>query len=157
MENFKIIASGHACTELVVETNHLRKYLGENGLHEITNEQNADVILVSTCSFNQEFEDEAYANLSKAVSSKKDGTKIIVSGCFPAIAPERFNSFKNVVAIPPLNMEKIEDIIPSRVAMKDVLPNTVNLNDYLKDEKFIKAIKLKTFSLKLKYWECLAT
>ena len=72
METFKIVASAHSCTELIVETNQLRKYMEKNNLKEVDDQSKADVILVATCAFNQQYEDEFFEHLPEAMAGKKD-------------------------------------------------------------------------------------
>ncbi|HLE12178.1 MAG: hypothetical protein A2504_13595 [Bdellovibrionales bacterium RIFOXYD12_FULL_39_22] len=148
MKTFCVVPSAHACTELVVETNQLRTYMKAANFEEIDNKlkSDAEYILVATCAFNQEFENEAFANITSAIKQKRADAKVIVSGCYPKIAPLTYKSFANeTVDIPPLNMKKIETIVPAKVAFNETIPNTVNLHEYLKDRVFAKGIKLKNF------------
>ncbi len=143
METFSIVASGHSCTELIVETNQLRNYLTKSHLQEIENPEKADVVLVSTCSFNQQYEDEAYENITHTLATKQKDSKVLVSGCYPKIAPLTFKKFKDIHAIPPREMEKVEKFVPSDVKIRDILPNSVNMSEYLVSDTFKLGIKLK--------------
>ncbi|MFZ2958225.1 MAG: radical SAM protein [Candidatus Ozemobacteraceae bacterium] len=143
MKTFCIVASAHTCTELIVETNQLRNYLEKNEFTEIDQKEDADIILVSTCSFNQQYEDEAYKNISESRSGKKKDAKVIVSGCYPKIAPLIFKEFPDVIDIPPLNMEKIEKVIPPKVSFRDSVTNSVNEHEYVKNPTFVTGMKLK--------------
>ncbi|HNV69011.1 MAG TPA: radical SAM protein [Candidatus Ozemobacteraceae bacterium] len=144
MNTFFIVTSAHACTELIVETNQLRDYLVKNDFTEVGRREEADLILVSTCSFNQQYEDEAYRNITESRTNRKPGAQVIVSGCYPKIAPHVFKEFPDVVDIPPLNMEKIETIIaPKRTSFRDSVTNSVNDHEYLKSSTFMVGRRLK--------------
>jgi len=153
MQTFHIIPSAHACTELIVETNHLRKYLEQADLHEVGAVDEADVILVATCSFNQEFEDEAYGNIRRSIDGRKPGARVLVSGCYPRIAPKVFETLKaDVTDIPPLDMRKIESVIPSKYALAEVMPNAIDMHEMAKSKVFMLGNRLKRFFRRLDGW-----
>mgnify|MGYP001564759485 CR=1 FL=1 len=149
MKTFCIVPSAHACTELVVETNQLRNYMEKNDYTEIEQKENADVVLISTCSFNQQYEDEAHKNIVEARNVKRKDVQIIVSGCYPKIAPLVFKNFPDVIDIPPLDMEKIEKVIPPKIRFRESVTNSINEHEYVKDKIFSTGFKIKGFVQKL--------
>jgi MiaB/RimO family radical SAM methylthiotransferase len=149
MKTFTIVPSAHACTELVVETNQLRNYMEKNDYSEVHQRDEADVIFISTCSFNQQYEDEAYKNIVEARSGKKPGAQVIVSGCYPKIAPLVFKEFPDVIDIPPLNMEKIETVVPPKVSFRDSVTNSMNEQEYVRSSTFLFGKKMKNAVTKI--------
>ncbi len=153
MNTFHIVTSAHACTELIVETNQLRDYLVKNDFTEVQRLEDADLILVSTCSFNQQYEDEAYRNIVESRAGRKPGARVIVSGCYPKIAPKVFKEFSDVVDIPPLDMEKIEKVIPpTRTSFRDSVTNSVNDHEYLKSQTFMVGRRIKNAVTRLQQY-----
>lgn len=152
MKTFCIVPSAHACTELIVETNQLRNYMEKNDYTEVKQREDADIVLVSTCSFNQRYEDEAHQNIVDSRNKKKSGAKVLVSGCYPKIAPLVFKDFSDVIDIPPLDMEKIEQVIPPKVPFRESVTNSVSENEILKDNTFAVGVKIKGFVQKLQQY-----
>ena len=149
IKTFYILPSAHVCTEMILETNLLRSYFNQNGLLEVTEKEKADLVMVATCAFNQEYEDESYDNIKKCLEIKDLKEKIVVSGCYPKIAPRRFKELEGTVQIPPLNLAKVEKIVPPTVKLEDVKINTVNLHDYENSDLFMFGVKMKKFFAKL--------
>ena len=149
MDNFFIIHSAHPCTELILDINQVRGYLELCGLRETSDISSADYIFVTTCAFNQQYENDAVASINTALSSKKNGARVIVSGCLSKINPELFKTFSGVESLAPSETEKIEEIIPSEYRVRDVAANTVSVEEYSKNKMFTAGIRLKSFFQKI--------
>ena len=69
-------------------TTRLSNFFRENGRELVTDPENADTIVITTCGFDQAREDESKALVDRYLR-KYDGAKeIIVSGCLTSIHPE---------------------------------------------------------------------
>lgn len=76
----KIALLNHGCAKNLVDAELMLGALAQNG-HEITlDENNADVVIVNTCSFIHDAEAESVQTILQMIN---DGKKVIVTGCLP--------------------------------------------------------------------------
>ncbi len=140
---FHIVNSAHPCTELVLDITLIRRYLLAAG-HFITDDISAaDTVIISTCAFNCEYENDALEKIERAKSAAKKGARIIVSGCLSKINPELFNSIEGVTALPPSETGEIENIFPSETPVKNISANIIAVSEYSQNRMFMAGIRLK--------------
>jgi tRNA A37 methylthiotransferase MiaB len=160
LKSYYIINSSHPCTEIVLEVNQLKSYFTKGGYTESPSLSSADLIVVSTCAFNNQYETNAVESIHKALAQKAVHARIIVSGCLSKINPKLFAELREkykVEDLPPRNMEKIEQLVPltssgidpKPLLISDIIPNFVTLDEYRANSEFMAGIKIKTFCQKL--------
>ncbi len=72
------------CSKNIVDGDKIVEYLNELGFKPIDNFDNADIIIVNTCTFIMEANEEAIATILEMAEYKKSGkcSTLVVSGCF---------------------------------------------------------------------------
>jgi len=143
MQRFAVIHSNHPCTELVLDVKQVIGYLIRAGFAETPEPADADVVIVSTCAFNQDYEDSAVASVERVKAMVKPDATILVTGCLSKINPERFALLGDVTALPPRDMATIEALFPAEVRLVDVPSNTVTVDEYESNRLFMLGIRLK--------------
>lgn len=78
-----------SCTSSRVYVKHYEEYMLAHGC-EITNKSTeADLLLVDTCAYNKQAEEESISKIKENKKSAKLDAKVIVCGCLAAINPQR--------------------------------------------------------------------
>ena len=90
----------------------IRSYLEINGYILVDRPEDADRILVGTCAFKKLEEDESVKRLRLL---RKYNSDIVVYGCLPDIAEERYREFADIPKIAPKEIEKIDQVFPGEV------------------------------------------
>jgi len=101
------------CSKNLVDSEVILGSLGEKGCSFTTSLEDADIIIVNTCSFIKEARRESHNVISKIVSQKSPFQKLIVCGCLPQL--ERRKLFARYPQIDALlgsaDFYKIDEII----------------------------------------------
>lgn len=94
----KLISLG--CPKNLVDSEVILGKLGERG-HSFTSWSNeADIIIINTCSFIKEARGEAYAVISRAIREKGISQRIVVCGCLPQLEKrELFHRYPEIDAL----------------------------------------------------------
>jgi tRNA A37 methylthiotransferase MiaB len=100
-----IYIESYGCTRRKLDVSKFHTYFTLNGYEIVQNPNKADVILITTCAFKYDEEEQSMNAIEKF--SKYD-KRIIVYGCLPAIAPSKYNSKYNYVNISPKNINDID-------------------------------------------------
>jgi len=101
----KIYIESHGCSRRKLDVSKFHKYFTLNGYTIVQEPSDADVLLITTCAFKYDEEEEslnAIGNLSKY------DKKTIVYGCLPVIAPTKYNSKYNYINIAPKDINEID-------------------------------------------------
>ncbi len=78
--NKKIALINHGCAKNLVDSELMLGLLCEKGYDVTLNENEADVVIVNTCSFIHDAEQESVQTILQMVN---DGKKVVVTGCLP--------------------------------------------------------------------------
>ncbi|MBQ1612919.1 MAG: 30S ribosomal protein S12 methylthiotransferase RimO, partial [Alphaproteobacteria bacterium] len=76
----KIALVNHGCAKNLVDSELMLGYLAQKGYEITLDENEADVVIVNTCSFIHDAEKESVRSILQIVDS---GKKVIVTGCLP--------------------------------------------------------------------------
>ena len=76
----KIALINNGCPKNLVDSELMLGILAQKGYKITLNEQEADIVIVNTCSFIQDAETESIDAILEMVNAKK---KVIVTGCLP--------------------------------------------------------------------------
>lgn len=93
------------CDRRQLDIEKIRRYLEANGYELVSDPAKADRILVSTCAFKEKEEKESVSRLR---SLRKYGGEILVYGCLPDIAGDRYPEFDDLPHVAPRDIETIE-------------------------------------------------
>ncbi len=132
MPKFFFICSTSPCMERRLDCQKIYDYLTTNNWHPIKNFTQADLIIISTCSFGK-FEDNGSIELIRYyLKNNSNFAKVIIAGCTPSINPDRLNQIGQFLTISPTSLNKLDEIIkakskfdciaePSRISASEVL------------------------------------
>lgn len=108
----KIYIEPAGCNRRQLDLKTIRSYLDSNGYILVDRPEDADKILVGTCAFKKLEEDESVKRLRLF---RKYDSDIVVYGCLPDIAEERYREFSDIPKIAPKEIEKIEQMFPGEI------------------------------------------
>jgi len=101
----KIYIESYGCTRRKLDVTRFHAYFVRNGHEIVESPAEADFILVTTCAFKREEEEHS---LSVLDSLKKYDAKVLVYGCLPEIAPEKYGNSYCFDYLSPKNIDDID-------------------------------------------------
>lgn len=107
----KVYVESAGCNRRQLDLKTIRSYLETNDYVLVDRPEDADTILVGTCAFKKLEEDESVNRLR---SLRKYDSEIVVYGCLPDIAEERYLEFADIPKIAPREIEKIDQYFPGK-------------------------------------------
>jgi len=134
----RIYVEEAGCKRRQLDIETIKKYLQANGHALVENPEDADRILVSTCAFKKKEEDDSVKRLR---FFRKFGREIVVFGCLPDIASDRYREFADFHKIAPREIEHIDryfdhDVVKYAEMSEENLVTRKNLN-------IVKSLKRK--------------
>lgn len=79
----KFFLASLGCAKNTVDSDSMRRLLGDSGYRQVERVEWADVLIVNTCGFIQPAREESYAVLSDLANRKRKGQVLIAAGCLP--------------------------------------------------------------------------
>ena len=110
-------------------TTQLSNFFTENSIELVNDPISADTIVITTCGFDQEREDESFTIIDSYVRKYGNTKEVIVSGCLSKINPDLFSA-GGVTLIGNKELEKFNDKFNAAKNILDVSGSSL-------DEKFI--------------------
>jgi threonylcarbamoyladenosine tRNA methylthiotransferase CDKAL1 len=146
----KIYIEPAGCNKRQLDLKTIRSYLDSNGYILVDRPEDADKILVGTCAFKKLEEDESVKRLRLL---RKYDSDIVVYGCLPDIAVERYREFSDIPKIAPKEIEKIEQMFPGEIKrfseIKD--DNLVGVNNNKVFKSIVKVLQIEPI-LDREFW-----
>lgn len=113
-----LVTTNADCIRRKLDAERLRVYLARNGFSSARKPERADLILFVTCSYKKNKEDECVERIRELGSH--DG-ELIVAGCLPEIAPDRFRREFKGRFVTTKTIQDIDRLFPHfDVKLKDV-------------------------------------
>ncbi|HEY3423780.1 MAG TPA: radical SAM protein [Negativicutes bacterium] len=153
----KIYIDGNGCARRKLDLAKFNQYFLLNGHDVIDKPNDADFILVTTCAFKKEEEDNSINTINRL---EKYNAKILVYGCLPEISPSRYNDSVKLEYLSPKKIDDIDKYFTnvkykfSDVKDVNVIPEEVKTTSWTKAaNKFINEFELtpKFISRTLKF------
>lgn len=117
-----------SCPRRGMESQKCDLYLRQNGYERTLSPPKADLILISTCGYVQNREDESVGILRTMVRENVSA-KIIAIGCLSKINPLRLDEISSVTALSPNELDKLDEIINAEIKYRDVPdPNFIDIS-----------------------------
>lgn len=112
LKTVSVISLG--CPKNRVDSEVILGELGKRGYHLTAFPEEANVIIINTCSFIEEAREESYNVIKKVSTQKKPIQKLIICGCLPQLLGEKlFDDFPAADAlIGSADFDKLPGIIP---------------------------------------------
>jgi len=125
-KSFYVLSPG-GCSRRAIETERIMNYLKLNNYSFAKNISKAGLIYINTCAFDKDMEDLGINVIEKVLGKKSKNCKIVVGGCLPKINKERFSKLGKIETISPRSLDKLDNIIDSKVKFKNTKdPNILN-------------------------------
>ncbi len=138
-----LYSTHHPCTENAMNLNLLRRTCGANGWKETKNPQEADYLVIATCGFSKEEEDQEINAIDELNKKKKNGARVIVTGCLPKINKNRVDKVFQGDYVETTNIEKFDEILDFDVKTTQFNNNYVSEDEYLSDPEIYSFVKVK--------------
>jgi MiaB/RimO family radical SAM methylthiotransferase len=100
-----VYIEGDGCNRRLLEVEKIKAYLEQNGYCLVNNPKTADYIVLSTCAFKKKEEDQS---VSKIRDFRKYDGEMLIYGCLPDIAPQRYKEFEKINHLAPKDLENID-------------------------------------------------
>lgn len=126
--NKKIALINHGCAKNLVDSELMLGLLAEKGYEITLDDNNADLVIVNTCSFIHDAEQESVQSILQMIN---DGKKVIVTGCLPqkykselkeaipeVCAMVGTSDFKDIVSIVEQVLNKNKDEYVAKISEK---------------------------------------
>jgi MiaB/RimO family radical SAM methylthiotransferase len=117
------------CEKRKLDTQRILNYLIKNEYEYTSVIPEADVIIFLTCGFIKKYEDWSITKMEKIYNQKSPFTKFIVGGCLPAINPERFQAYPDIIQIQARELEQLDIILKSPILMKNISDPNLTIFD----------------------------
>lgn len=124
------ICSTAACTERMLDCQKIYSYLIRNNWQSVKKVSNADLIIISTCSFGK-YEDDSSIDLIQHYLKKKSRlAKIIIAGCMPKINPIRLTRIAEFMTISPTDLCKLDNLLKPKIRFHNIEePNRIFISE----------------------------
>jgi tRNA A37 methylthiotransferase MiaB len=122
-----IWANSGGCPQNQLDAAHAISYLKANGYSVTGSCEEADMIFVNGCAYRESKEEESTNRIVELNRKRKPGSKVIVSGCLPKIAPGRIKQFApEAEIIPATELSKLEEFVKNEsICWDDFEPNQI--------------------------------
>lgn len=135
MERFFYITCQRDCVRRSIDASRVFDYLEVHGWKPTEHISKADIIIIFACGGFHFSEQRSVKTIERALSQKKNHTKVIVSGCLLKINPSSLEAFDGIDVIPDDQLHHLDTLIEAREPL-DGFPDAnafrdiKNLDDY---------------------------
>ena len=102
----KIYIESHGCSRRKLDVSKFHRYFLANGYTIVNDPKLADEILITTCAFKYDEEEESLAAIKNL---SKYNARITVYGCLPAISPAKYSGKFSYNVITPKDINSIDE------------------------------------------------
>lgn len=110
----------HGCARRKIDTQLIYEYFKLNGWKVLKNSSKANLILISTCAFDNIHEDEAINFIKKIIERKNKNAELVIAGCLSSINEKRLSELGKFETISPRTLYKLDKIIDSKIKIDDL-------------------------------------
>ena len=101
-----IYIESHGCSRRKLDVSKFHRYFSLNGYTIVEDPAKADILLITTCAFKYDEEEESIKAIDDLGRYNK---KVIVYGCLPTIAPTKYNCKFDYINIAPKDINDIDN------------------------------------------------
>lgn len=145
-----LYSTHHPCTENAMNLNLLKRYYTANDWTTTQDPAQADDIIVATCGFSQEEENWELSVLEKLASKKKNGARIVVTGCLPMISQRRVADVFQGDYVHVSDLSKFDELTGFSSRTCEFDNNFVSTSEYDTDPEIQDYVKIKNRLEKLR-------
>jgi len=145
------VCTSASCRERMFDCQKISDYLKANDWALALEIKEADLLVINTCSFNNEEDDSSTELLAHYSSRIKKGAKIIVCGCMPAINPQKLEGVEIFATITPTNLGFLDSIIGGSIGFDKIKdPVTISRKEVSYRPVLKKMLSVKTAFFKFR-------
>ncbi|OIO64321.1 hypothetical protein AUJ68_06150 [Candidatus Woesearchaeota archaeon CG1_02_57_44] len=120
-----VLVVNDGCERRQLDSARLKDYFGINGCTLVKRPQDADLIVIVTCAFNQEKED---LSIELIRHYQQYTAEVVVLGCLPAIAPQRLATIHTGKSLPTVEHHRIDEWFPEFSTGLDDIADATDLD-----------------------------
>jgi len=125
-----LVPTHYCCENNTYLSTQLYNFFKVNGIGLVKNESDADTIVIVTCGFEKERENNAIKIVEDLVKKYGGNKKIIVTGCLPKINPSALSN-SEITLINLQELSKFNKIFEPKIEIEQVKGNELN-RDFLR-------------------------
>jgi MiaB/RimO family radical SAM methylthiotransferase len=91
-----------------------------NGMAFTEDYAHADLIVISTCAFVKEREDQSLQAIQYYRGARAKHSKLVVAGCLSKISPESIKEYDDIAFLSPRELDDFDRLIDAQVPFKDI-------------------------------------
>jgi MiaB/RimO family radical SAM methylthiotransferase len=118
MKTFYLCALG--CPRRGIDSQKIYNYLQSNGYTFTEDYLGADLIVISTCAFVQDREDQSLQAIDFYRQHRSENSKMVVAGCLSKISPDAIAQYEGIDFMSPRELDHFDGIIDAKVKFKDI-------------------------------------
>ena len=143
MKTFFLCALG--CPRRGIDSQKIYNYLESNGYSFTKDYQHANLIVISTCAFVKDREDQSIQALNYYRDNRHNNSKIVVSGCLSKISPDMIKEYEDIDFLSPRELDNFDELIGADTKFSDIPePNKIYSHPLLSEFSTIEPPKRKT-------------
>ncbi len=132
MKTFFLCALG--CPRRGIDSQKIFNYLASNGYSFSEDYRHANLIVISTCAFVKDRENQSIQALNYYRDNRHDNSKIVVAGCLSKISPDMIKDYKDIDFLSPRELDHFDDLIGADIKFRDIPePNKIYNHPLLYD------------------------
>ncbi|MGD8264818.1 MAG: MiaB/RimO family radical SAM methylthiotransferase [Desulfobacterales bacterium] len=132
MKNFHLCALG--CPRRGIDSQKIYDYLQANGWSFTEDYRDANLIVVSTCAFVKDREDQSLQAIDYYRENLEDHAKIVVAGCLSEINPDSIAAYDDIDFLSPRELNKFDRIIEADIKFENIPdPNQIFSHPFAPD------------------------
>ncbi|MBU1997341.1 MAG: radical SAM protein, partial [Candidatus Omnitrophica bacterium] len=133
------------CMERMLDCQKISDYLKINGWVPVKKALQADLIIISTCSFGKEEDSSSLDYLKYHLKRKRSSAKLVVAGCLSSINPDILKQLGELYFLSPTNISQLDDIIKPKIPFNDVPePNIIKAKEVKHSVLFKKKLSFQS-------------
>ena len=106
----RVAVLSNGCRRRGADAARLQRYFEANGLTLVQRYDQADLLVLITCAYNQHHEDECFALIRRL---RRLNGKLIVLGCLPGIAADRLRREFGGTSLATKELDRIDELFPT--------------------------------------------
>jgi ribosomal protein S12 methylthiotransferase len=116
------IAGNQVCMKRGMDAERMKRYLYQNGCKNVNKLEDADLVVAITCAFISSYVQTA---VDMILELKRHRGRLIVAGCLPAMAPEKFRSVFTGDHILTRDFEDLDRLFPNFTVPYSKIPDAI--------------------------------
>ncbi|MFC2162138.1 radical SAM protein [Candidatus Altiarchaeota archaeon] len=117
------------CPRRRIDCQKIFDYLEANGMTYTPELSEADLVIVSTCGYIRQAEDDSIKAVKYYMKNKPAHARLIVTGCLPAINKEQLKKIGDMMMISPTSLRELDELIQAKVGFDDI-PDPHDIRDF---------------------------